>query len=328
MKKFFYSLGTVLIVAAVAVAGWWVGENRIFERGKPVETTREVIEKPLEKYAIENLAKAQVPEGELKILDDNLFEFYFNPNLDGKTIKKTTGQIRIPEGKGPFPIVLMLRGYVDQEIYQTGVGTSRAAAVFVKNGFITLAPDFLGYAGSNSESGNIFEARFQTYTTAISLYQSLHLIDQWDGKNIFIWGHSNGGQIALTLLEATGVDYPTTLWAPVSKPFPYSILYYTDESDDKGKLIRRELAKFEDLYDTDLFSIHSYYDRINAQIQLHQGTDDDAVPISWSDALAQTFLDLDLDLDYYKYPGADHNLQPSWNTVVERDLQFFSQYRL
>ena len=293
MKKFFYSLGTALIVFAVAVAGWWVGRNKIFERENIVEGTRQAIEKPFEKYAVENLANIKIQEGEIKILDDYLFEFYFNPNLDGKTIKKTTGQIRIPEGKGPFPLVLMLRGYVDQEIYQTGVGTSRAAEVFAQNGYLTLAPDFFGYAASDQEADNIFEARFQTYVTALALLNSLDQIDSWDDQNVFLWGHSNGGQIALTILEITGREIPTTLWAPVSKPFPYSILYYTDESDDKGKLIRRELAKFEDLYDTDLFSIHSYYDRINAQIQLHQGTADDAVPVAWSDNLVKTLENLD-----------------------------------
>ena len=35
------------------------------------------------------------------------------------------------------------------------------------------------------------------------------------------------------------------LWAPVSKPFPYNILYYTDEAEDRGKWLRGEIAKFE-----------------------------------------------------------------------------------
>ena len=85
----------------------------------------------------------------------------------------------------------------------------------------------------------------------LSILESLDSIKEWDEENIFFWGHSNGGQVALTILEITGKDYPTTLWAPVTKPFPYSILYYTDESEDKGKYIRRELSRFENLYNTD-----------------------------------------------------------------------------
>ena len=113
--------------------------------------------------------------------------------------------------------------------------------------------------------------------------------------------------------------------APVSKPFPYSILYYTDESDDGGKLIRKELAKFEDQYNTDLYSITEYFDRIKAPIQLHQGTYDDAVSKDWSNTLIKTLKNQGLTPNYFVYPGADHNLQPSWNSVVARDLMFFQK---
>jgi len=129
----------------------------------------------------------------------------------------------------------------------------------------------------------------------------------------------------LTILEITRKTYPTVLWAPVSKPFPYSVLYYTDESQDGGKLIRRELAKFEEDYNTDLYSIETYFDRINAPIELHQGTIDDAVPVSWSNHLSKTLIDLSKDINYYVYPQADHNLNPSWNTVIERNLKYFQK---
>ena len=34
----------------------------------------------------------------------------------------------------------------------------------------------------------------------------------------------------------------------------------------------------------------------------------------------------DIDIDYYKYIGADHNLRPSWDNVVTRDLAFFESF--
>ena len=49
------------------------------------------------------------------------------------------------------------------------MGTKRVGEYFAENGYITLAPDFLGYGGSDSESENIFESRFQTYTTTLTL---------------------------------------------------------------------------------------------------------------------------------------------------------------
>lgn len=328
MKKL---LAILFIIVAAFAVGW--GANSFYQSGlvttSPISP---VIPKPLEKYTIENLARARVKRGKVikeEILEENpnftssLFSFEFDPTLQGKEVKKVTGQLNLPVDKGPFPIVVMLRGYVDQEIYETGIGTRKAASVLAKNGFITIAPDFLGYGDSDSQAENIFEARFQTYITVLSILESIHSIEEWDNENILLWGHSNGGQVALTILEVTGKGYPTSLWAPVTKPFPYSILYYTDEAEDRGKYIRRELAKFENLYNTDSYSIDEYFEKINAPLQIHQGTADEAVPVGWSDEFVEKLEELDIDIIYYKYAGADHNMVPSWNTVVSRDLSFF-----
>ena len=291
--------------------------------------------KPLDIYTIENLAQAEIKTGNIKLgskLDtksnyiSNNFSFDFYPNPEKLDIKKTTGLINIPKLNEKMPIIIMLRGYVDQEIYETGMGTQRASEIFADNGFITIAPDFLGYADSDKEAENIFESRFQTHTTVLSLIKSLHQIDEWDGRNIFLWGHSNGGQIALTVLEIMQAPYPTVLWAPVSKPFPYSILYYTDEAEDRGKLIRSELAKFENKYDVDKYSLDNYFERLNNPFQIHQGTADDAVPMDWTNNLESLLLGLNLNIDYFTYPGADHNLKPAWNIVVERNIDYYRNF--
>jgi len=314
MKIVYY----LLIAVTFTLIGWLA--NTAYHLPKtPINPISQIKPRPLEKYSIENLAKTEFKPSGITIEAEHLFSI----KVDGK---KVTGSINVPAGEGPFPLIIMFRGYVDQKTYQTGDGTKRAGEYFAENGFMTIAPDFLGYGGSDKESENIFESRFQTYTTALSLLASVDSLEKWDKTNLFIWGHSNGGQIALTVLEITQKDYPTVLWAPVSKPFPYSILYYTDESDDKGKLIRRELAKFEEDYDVEKYSLVNYLDRIKAPIQLHQGTNDDAVPVSWSNALSKSLLDLGLKIDYLRYSGADHNLNPSWNQVIANSLTFFKKH--
>jgi len=291
--------------------------------------------KPLEKYSIENLSRTLVNPVKIKI-EENLFSFTFDPTLQNKTGKKVTGLVNTPDGSGPFPIVLLIRGYVDQSIYTTGTGTKRVGEYLAENGYITLAPDFLGYGGSDSESGNIFETRFQTYTTVLTLLKSINKenFPNWDGKNIFLWAHSNGGQIALTVLEITTEKYPTVLWAPVTENFPYSILYYTNESEDGGKYIRHELAKFESEYDVDKYSLTKYLDRINAPIEYHLGTNDDAIPLEWRDNFLQKMKNLDVytsgdkSFKNYNHPGADHNMNPLWGDVVENTLKFFENQKI
>jgi len=84
--------------------------------------------KPLEKYTIENLSKTNFEPSKITI-DKNIFSFKANG-------KKVTGLINMPEGNGPFPVVVLLRGYVDQSIYTTGTGTKRVGEYFSKNGYI------------------------------------------------------------------------------------------------------------------------------------------------------------------------------------------------
>lgn len=343
MKQFNKPITYYILLATVfTLIGWFANTAYNLPRASNSFTSqvKNVIKPtPLAKYSIENLSKTDIKPSEIvmgKVLKDNPrftsyeFTMKFSPDLS-ENLKTTSGLINIPQGSEPCkktgcPIVIMFRGYVDPKNYSTGVGTQHAAEFFAQNGFITIAPDFLGYGNSDKESSDVFEARFQTYTTAISLLTTVHSLKQWDSKNIFIWGHSNGGQIALTTLEATGINYPTVLWAPVSKPFPYSILYYTDDASDSGKFLRSKTAEFENNYDSDLFSLTKYLNLIKAPIQLNQGTMDDAVPVAWSDLLAKNLKAENIDITYIKYPGADHNMNPNWSKTVQNALDFFQKH--
>lgn len=297
-------------------------------------------EKPLDKYTLESLKKTNFPAGDI-IIDRKLREgegfdsYVFHYYSFGK---KVSGLLNLPAKSGTYPVIVMFRGYVDQEIYETGVGTQHAGEEFAKNGFITFAPDFLGYGESDKPSQDPMEERFQTYTTVLSLLSSIGNLNKTleasfsgevlsDDKNIGIWGHSNGGHIALSILEITGKNYPTVLWAPVSKPFPYSILYYTDESDDHGKKLRKVVADFEKDYDSESYSPTNYFDWINASIQLHQGGSDEEVPQKWSDQLVGELKKLNKDVEYFTYPEQDHNFsKQSWSAIVNRNISFYRKY--
>ncbi|KKR87044.1 MAG: hypothetical protein A3B44_00760 [Candidatus Levybacteria bacterium RIFCSPLOWO2_01_FULL_38_21] len=329
----------VLIIVVVVIVGYFGWEFQQEKSFKLPLSTAQTKEKPLDKYTFDALAKTKFEPSEIElgdVIEDNAsFRsrlFFFEDSG-----KKVSGQINIPAGQGSFPVIVMFRGYVDREVYTTGVGTQRAGEVFARNGFVTLAPDFLGYGQSDSSSSDVMEERFQTYTAAIILLRSVENLNKTFDKEgiegradidkLGIWGHSNGGQIAISTLEITGENIPTVLWAPVSKPFPYSVLYYTDEFDDRGKFLRREIAKFEKDYDVDNYSIEKFFGRINAPIQIYQGTLDESVPQSWSDEFVASMKELNKDMDYVVFPGADHNLLPNgWNSAVAGGMEFYRKH--
>lgn len=322
-----------LVVAVIflfgTLAGWFV--TKLPQQLKLLSPTGPTpAPTPLLKYSFEQLRSRQFFPEAIELVEPIATESAYASWLFKFETEEgaVSGQMNIPassKSNEKFPVIVMLRGYVDKEEYKTGVGTKNAAAVFARNGYVTIAPDFLGYGRSDQGSNDDIEARLVRPATVLQLLASLQNLPQVDTSHVFLWAHSNGGQIALSVLEMSGKDIPTTLWAPVSKPFPYSILYYTDELDDQGKYLRKIISDFEKLYDADQFSIAKYFDWIEAPIQIHQGTADDSVPRGWSDQLVKTLKDQKKDVTYFVYPGADHNLRPSWDTVVARDLLFFSQ---
>mgnify|MGYP001612186871 CR=1 FL=1 len=299
----------------------------------------QIMEKTLEKYSFERL-KNRIPQGGNIYIGKELKNgtgfsshiFYFT--TEGK---KVSGMINIPTKAGAYPVLVLLRGFIDQQIYTTGDGTRRDGEIFAQNGFITLAPDFLGYGESASPSASPVEERLQTYTTILDLLAALPTLNQaltsitdikiiTDTDHVGIWAHSNGGQIALSILAISGKNYPTVLWAPVSKPFPYSVLYFTDEFDDHGKKLRKVIADFEHDYDSELYTFTNYIDWINTAIQLHQGSEDEAVPQKWSDQFVQALKEKEKDVTYFIYPGENHNFtQGSWLLNIERNINFYQK---
>jgi len=304
-------------------------------------------ERPLSAYTLTNLKKTTFAGSSINLgkkineTDDSIRQlFYFSvPQKPGeKPNLKVSGVITLPKKAGSYPVIVMLRGYIPDESYQPGSGTQHAAEIFAKNGFITLAPDFLGYGESASPSVDPLEARFQTYTTALTLLSSISNLNSGleasyagrttaDLKKIGLWGHSNGGQIVLTALAVSGVDYPTVLWAPVSKSFPYSILYYTDEFDDQGKALRKVVADFEKDYEAADFSFTNYLNLIKAPIQIHQGTADQEVPFWWSEEFVADLKKNNINIKYLTYPGADHNMLPDqWSNVVNNTVISYKEH--
>lgn len=321
---------------------------------------------PLLQYSFQNLGQKEfVVQQGLKVekilsedIETGAYVLLFKYESQGKYISGALNLKLEQENKNILekPVVIMLRGYAPIENYYSGLGTKNAAAVFAENNYITLAPDFLGFGESDPEPTDTWEARFIKTVNVIDLIKTIQVFPEIDlsqlenfpikkitvePKKIGIWGHSNGGQIAVSVLEAINSNLPTTLWAPVLAPFPYSVLYFSDEYEDEGKQTRKYLSLFEEDYDVFDFSISQHLNQLHGPIQIQHGTNDDSALISWTQEFL-TKVDLEnkrratdsstedkkeaIKIDFYKYQGANHNLQPNWNEAVQKDLNFFKKH--
>src|SRR5258708_1212517 len=344
MRKFFLLIVSLLV--SLGIVSYFLINKEQIHLLSPLGLQKSASH-PLLKYSFENLKKKVFKANPIILSHEvnktdqytsQIFYYFNDRDFSNGNQSKVSGLVNVPNQPGTYPVIVMFRGYVPKDIYKSGVGTQPAAEYFVSHGFITLAPDFLGFGDSDNPSKDGFEERFQTYTSALSLLSSLKNLNsalqasysgtiKADLSKVGIWGHSNGGHIALSVLAISGSTYPTVLWAPVSKSFPYSILYYTDEYNDQGKSLRKAVAGFENDYNTDIFSPTNYYKWIKAPIEIHQGQLDQEVPLWWSDALVDTLNKMNLDVTYFTYPNSDHNLLPmGWTNAVERSIEYYVKY--
>ncbi|MFI5265413.1 MAG: alpha/beta hydrolase family protein [Candidatus Levyibacteriota bacterium] len=341
MKKILWII-LVIIILTLVFSFLYLSKNQ-----ELLSPLAKLTPKPLLSYTFQNLKKDTFPKTDIilgrKISENStsisqLFYYKTPKSPNSKTLETVSGLLNIPKKPGNYPVIIMFRGFVPDNIYAPGIGTQPSASQLVKSGYITLAPDFLGFGESASPSADSFENRFQTYTTALSLFSSLSTLNQGlnasysgqltaDISKVGVWGHSNGGHIALSVLAISGKPYPTVLWAPVSKSFPYSILYYTDESDDQGKALRLALSQFENIYNVYDFSPERYYKWIKAPILINQGTADQEVPYWWSDSLTSILKKNKVDVTENILLGADHNMLPmsTWSLAITATIDFYNK---
>lgn len=313
------------LLALLAIVGfgvWWRGSHTGSVILSP-QGDKARQELPYDKYSFARLAERAMVASTIEV-NGNKFYYW----SEGRRI---SGEINMPArtvlaGAGDvYPVVVMARGYVEKESYQTGMGTHNAARYFAQHGYVTYAPDFSGYGESDPEPTSPPASLGSRLVKPVEI---LDLIASIGGDQpIYLWGHSNGGQIMLSVAEilrgSSSQVKGVTLWAPVSKPFPYNILYYTDDATDSGKWLRGEIAKFEQDYDVFNYSVDRYLDWIQIPVQIHQGTEDESVPMNWSDQLVANLKERGKQVRYFKYQGADHNLKPGWDKVVSRDVEWF-----
>jgi pimeloyl-ACP methyl ester carboxylesterase len=278
---------------------------------------------------------------------DDYRAYDFSYTTMGLTV---SGRFRLPKisSQNIKGIVILLRGFQNASNYSTGKGSEYMGRFYLRNGYAVIAPDFLGYGASSATPSPAEAHQFYSTVNAVELYMSLlspHIsytagVPQnarpelpTSFKKIYLWGHSNGGQVAIQTLEVLKAPIPTVLWAPVSLAFPDSAAYYRE-----GRTGRRSewAEQFKKEYTAADFSLYTYLPQIapGTPILLEQGTLDTDVPKSWSDAFVKAIADENanrteankIKLTYQIYPDANHNLEPYSSTVYARDVAFWDAH--
>lgn len=136
---------------------------------------------------IEGLRAREYTGGQIRITNtitvtDAYTRTYITYPSDGLTI---SGLMHVPFGEGPFPVVIMNHGYIPPSQYVTGSDTYRPADILARNGYITISPDFRGYARSDSGL-NLFRSGYMI--DALNAAAAVKTLPYADASRIGMWG--------------------------------------------------------------------------------------------------------------------------------------------
>lgn len=214
---------------------------------------------------------------------------------------KIYGVMNIPNGNGPFPVIILNHGYFNPSNFTSGDGTQIMANILAASGYITLASDYRGHGKSESNERRAGH-RPEYAIDVLNLIVSVKSLPKADKNKIGMWGHSMGGEVALRAAEATEKLKAIVLWAPTS-----------------GRVSEnREL---------DGASPIDYLQYITSPISLHQGLSDTEVNPEWSKKLNEALQKEGKTVEYFEYPDQDHNFRNlGWDIISRRTIEFFDRY--
>ncbi len=237
---------------------------------------------------------------------------------------RLTGLLHVPQGDGPFPVIIANRGHIDRERYQPGMDSRAFSDLMARNGYLVVAPDFRGYAGGDEGPNQFYTGYYADVLGLIPLAQKLPMAQP--GK-VGMWGHSRGASVTVAALTLTDQIAAAVVYAPAPADLAAD---YARRNRQSGGNPGSETWPFAPDQNPDAYrrvSPITYLDQVSAPVMLHHGTADTTVDASASTAIADALQAAGKDVTLYLYDGSGHALQgAAYNLYAQRTLDFFGEH--
>lgn len=233
------------------------------------------------------------------------------------------GFMNIPDGEGPFAVIIMLHGFVEPGFYKTVAYSARYADALVEYGFIVIHPNLRRYAPSEDGPNQLGIGDTIDTLNLINLVRrqagTEGLLKKADAERIALWGHSMGGGIVMRALILDDQLRGGLLYASINSNERINLRHFEDDGRGISKLIAPA-----DVLET--ISPAGYLDEIDVPISIHHGSADAVVPSEWSEDLCETLLDLQKEVDCIIYPEQTHTFQNEADSrFIENSAIFFKR---
>jgi dipeptidyl aminopeptidase/acylaminoacyl peptidase len=252
---------------------------------------------------------------------------------------KINGLLTIPDGTKPatgWPIVIFNHGYIAPSEYRTTERYVAYQAAFARSGYITFKSDYRGHGSSEGTARGGYGNNDYT-VDVLNAFESVKRHPDADPERVGFWGHSMGGYITLrSMVVAKDID-AGVIWGGVVASYPDLINNWRRRISPSQPLpssARRWrdvlVEEYGEPNDSDPFwktlSANNYLQDISGPVQIHHGTADASVPVEFSQNLEKQLQAVDKEVEYFEYPGDDHDITTNFNTAIQRSVEFFDRH--
>ncbi|HUN21656.1 MAG TPA: alpha/beta fold hydrolase [Anaerolineales bacterium] len=236
--------------------------------------------------------------------------------------------MNVPAGEGPFPVVLVLHGYVNPDAYQVLTYTTRYADALARAGFLVIHPNYRNHPPSTTGADNYFRTGY-----AVDVLNLIALVKKQGGQagalqladpnRIGQWGHSMGGGIAQKVAVVSPDVRATVLYGAMSSDdyLNFQRIYYVFGGNARVEGLF-ELAATPADYER--ISPLYYLQNIQGAVSIHHGLLDEEVPPEWSAQTCQQLQALGKSAECFQYPMAHHIFYDADDALfLQRVIAFF-----
>ncbi|SMB88366.1 alpha/beta hydrolase family protein [Deinococcus hopiensis] len=249
---------------------------------------------------------------------------------------KINALLTVPNGKAPnggWPAIVFNHGYIPPEVYRT---TERYVAyqdAFARAAFVTLKSDYRGHGSSGGEALGGYYAPGYT-TDVMNALASLRADPRVNPARIGMWGHSMGGFLTLRAMVIDPKIKAGVIWAGVVGDYDDMMNRWPHKAPTSIparvlELRKKAVEKYGTPASNPKFwqrlSANSYLKDLGGPLQLHIGTADEDVPVTFHESLVRGMKAAGKPAQSYVYPGDNHNLSRNLYTALARSVAFFKE---
>jgi dipeptidyl aminopeptidase/acylaminoacyl peptidase len=298
--------------------------------------------KPLNPLAIEAMRQKAYPGSDI-IIEGNLpaganyQRYYVSYMSDGL---KIFAMMSVPTGPKPaagWPVIIFNHGFIAPSVYKT---TERYVAYFdyfARAGYIVIKSDYRGHDKSEGVASGGYGSPDYTVDVLNALASAKRYKDA-DPKRIGMWGHSMGGQATLRSIVVSKDIKAAVIWAGVVDSYPDMLVNWNGSGSApapsssglsrgwRGSLVRDYGTPQENPAFWASISPNNFLSEGVPPVQLHHGTADHSVPLRMSEDLTEQMKEAGQTVEFFTYPGDDHNIETYFGLAMSRSLAWFNKY--